>query len=717
MNTDLIALTKAAFQPGGPLETALREAGRPYKPNPAQQAYAEAVAATFEAGRDAQDRAGVSLLEAETGTGKTLGYLVPLCLALALRRERGFIATHTHQLMGAILEREAPVAIAVAEALTGVTLTAAQRLGVRAWLSPNAIASLLEAMRAENTQDARLPILENMLTYARDANSDGTLRGWLEENGELPQEVTAADVTLVSGNAPDADLHYARHIDESAEADLLIVSHAMLAVDILRYMRVLGDADDRPIALGVVDEGDHLPRALENAVTTHISAPMLLRLAETMGGASKKALTAAVEDFKAFMERVRRDYPVAERKRFYRLSDTGPAAACTQEARTHAMAIKKAIDGWAPIGARPRDIDNADIWSTDLHRFIQATEDASAMTAAALTWSPVLAFPTFSVVPLRAGRMVGRVLKPSRASNALPPKRAHLHSLVITSATLGDPGGKVHPFADYQHDLGLIQDAGRDWAYYLESISGRFSPTKFGSLKFAVSHSSAPVPPKPDEDGIADPEALAAWRDYVASVGALAHEEGGRTLILATSYNDAQAIGMKLRDAGVPALIESPDTNFQGLVEAFRTDPAAVFVTLRWEGLDLPGLITHLVISRIPFPNAGDLRMKVVKQELVESRGKSENEATGIMLARSARIARARLKQGIGRAIRQSTDKATIWFADARFPPPHTLTSDRALKMSPPINFYKPFDTAIPVRFREGLRETYGSAKLIPYRA
>ena len=135
------------------------------------------------------------------------------------------------------------------------------------------------------------------------------------------------------------------------------------------------------------------------------------------------------------------------------------------------------------------------------------------------------------------------------------------------------------------------------------------------------------------------------------------------------------------------------------------------------EGLDLPGLISHLVISRIPFPNAGDLRLKVLKQELIEARGKSESEATGIMLAKAARVARARLKQGIGRAIRQSSDAATVWFADARFPQPASMISDRAAKITPPVTFYKAFDTAIPLRFRQGLRETYGSARLIPYKA
>ena len=713
MMQDLTTLTKQAFAPGGPLEKALTAAGRTYKPNAAQQTYAEAVAATFMLGRDEQDRAGVALLEAETGTGKSLGYLVPLCLALALRRERGFVATHTHQLMSAVLEREAPVAIAVAEAMTGVTLVAAQRLGVRAWLSPTAIETLITAMREENSADDRLPVLEDLLTFAQDPDSTGTLRGWLDQSEGLPQDVEAADVTLVSGQSPDAKLHYQRHVDDSAEADLLIVSHAMLAVDILRYMRVLGDADDRPITLGVVDEGDNLPRALENAVTTHLSAPMLTRLAESMGGASGKALLKAVEEFKIFMDRVRREHPQAERNRFMRLSSTGLAAACTKEAREHALAIKRAIDAWAPIGAQAREINNAEVWSADLHRFIQATEDTATPATAALSWSPVLTFPTFSVVPLRAARMVGRVLKPGKASNAQPPKRAHLHSMVITSATLGDPGGKPHPFGDFQQELGLIQD----WAYYLESLSGRFAPSKFGEMQFAVSHPSAPTPPKPDENGGIDLEAQAAWREYVASVAVQAHQEGGRTLVLATSYADAEGIGEKLRAQGIQPLVEDLGTDFQDLIRRFTDNPAAVMITLRWEGLDLPGLISHLVISRIPFPNPGDLRLKVLKQELIEARGKTEREATGFMLARSARVARARLKQGIGRAIRQSTDKATVWFADARFPPPSSIVTDRTLKVSPPGNYFKAFDTAIPARFREGLRETYGSAKLIPYKA
>jgi ATP-dependent DNA helicase DinG len=142
---------------------------------------------------------------------------------------------------------------------------------------------------------------------------------------------------------------------------------------------------------------------------------------------------------------------------------------------------------------------------------------------------------------------------------------------------------------------------------------------------------------------------------YCASVIAEARSAGGRCLVLVPAYSDAEQLAPVLPEV----LLHRQGSPLKPLLDAYRATENACLVTpAGWVGLDLPGLVQRLVISRLPFPPR------------VDETGEVFSSALGTMLMK--------LSQGIGRAIRRPNDVATLWFADPRMPPPGILL-DRTL--------------------------------------
>ena len=101
--------------------------------------------------------------------------------------------------------------------------------------------------------------------------------------------------------------------------------------------------------------------------------------------------------------------------------------------------------------------------------------------------------------------------------------------------------------------------------------------------------------------------------------------------------------------------------------------PNGVLVTpCAWAGTDLPGLLGHVVIVRIPFPPPNAGRTELLRR-LLRAKGYDGN-AEGILRARDRRDTLRRLAQGLGRGIRTPDDHVEVWIADPRFPLPDTLT-------------------------------------------
>ncbi len=134
------------------------------------------------------------------------------------------------------------------------------------------------------------------------------------------------------------------------------------------------------------------------------------------------------------------------------------------------------------------------------------------------------------------------------------------------------------------------------------------------------------------------------------------------------------------------------------LLRDYRADEKAVLISpAAWEGVNLPSMVDQLVIPRIPFAPPERAREAVL--------GRSQAH-------RSVQRGQRKLKQGIGRALRRQSDKATLWVLDPRFPLPRELTADPT-RMVYSSDGLPQLMKAVPTRFTSGPFSKYSQARVI----
>jgi ATP-dependent DNA helicase DinG len=140
---------------------------------------------------------------------------------------------------------------------------------------------------------------------------------------------------------------------------------------------------------------------------------------------------------------------------------------------------------------------------------------------------------------------------------------------------------------------------------------------------------------------------------------ALVRAAGGRTLALFTSWRAMDAAAKALRDVLPWAILTQSDLPKPALIEAFKSDErSCLFATMGfWQGVDIPGPALSLVaIDRIPFPRPDEPLLQARRERL----GRAAFGA--IDLPRAATL----LAQGAGRLIRSPTDRGVVAILDPR---------------------------------------------------
>jgi ATP-dependent DNA helicase DinG len=562
---DLVERTRAAFQAGGPVAAAMAERGRRYVYQEPQIDYALRCAQAFAA---PPGKLGlVALLEAETGTGKSVGYLVPLCLACATGRARAIVSTYTLLLQHQILTEDFGIAGAAVRAMTGRALRAAPRLGLRNFVSRPRVLALREAMEVEGLLDKAAA--EALWSLAHDQPGDGTVRAWTERNGKLPDGVREADVCLISSEGADAE-EFRAHLQVAAGADIVVVTHALLVQSMLGWNAVIGRLAEgsTPFVNGVVDEADQLPKVAADVFSVRISIPMLRAVGARLPGAAGERVTRVVEATQAWFDQIRpaRGEPMVNLSAAAN-NATRAVAADRAGALAEVLKVAEAAQRAAEDAAAVRHL------AAELGQFRDACEDMSDNQVPVLRWSPVRAYAGFSVVPLKPGRLCARLWKPR---NDAP---AFLDHIVMTSATLDAPDSQLR-FYGFRNEIGLLG------GNYAPEISGRFAPRRFGRLRFVLPDPAVHVPAAEADGDDYDPEQASdpGWLGYAAEGVAAAAAEGGRTMVLGHSFRDTAAVCDRLRELCDQRLIEHrPGEKLADALIAFRADPGAILVQ-RFQG-------------------------------------------------------------------------------------------------------------------------------------
>ena len=611
-----------------------------------QDAMAEAVGHAIGSGEHLAVQAG-------TGTGKSLAYLVPAMAHAISHNSSVVVATATIALQRQLIDRDLPRLTPALAALLGREPTYAILKGRRNYLClhrlrtgpPDEPGETLFDPAAVSAVGGQVRRLTEWAADTATGDRDDLVPG-VEERAWRQVSVSAREC-LGAQRCPFGTQCFAeRARDEAGRVDIVVTNHALLAIDALEEFEVLPEHD-----VVIIDEAHDLVNRVTSAASAELSAPAVEAAARRCGRVLTAEDAGPLRAAGEAAERVMADIAAG------RLDDIpAPLAASLATVRDAAGACAAQVRAGASESAQ--DPERLAAWRAALAALDEVGATAGRMLAA---FGPEIADrpdvvwmdrppdaearrpPTLRVAPLDVGALLAERL-------------FRRQTVVLTSATLA-LGGSFEPLArqwglpadggsSAPADSAASAPAGLAWSGL--DVGSPFDHPRSGIL-YVASHL-----PQPGRDGLPGP--------YLTELRELIDAAGGRTLGLFSSMRAARQAAEELREQVSQPLLCQGDDGTAELVRRFIEDETScLFGTLSlWQGVDVPGRSLQLVvIDRIPFPRPDD-PLASARQRAVAARG-----GNGFMAVAAAQAALL-LAQGAGRLLRTMEDKGMVAVLDPR---------------------------------------------------
>jgi len=590
------------------------------------------------------------LVQAGTGTGKSLAYLVPALV----HGKKVLVATATLALQRQLVERDLPKIKAALDKELNRDISFAIYKGVGNYIclqkmnnapnDPEAQAVLEVSSLEGDAKRLRAWAQSANATGDRDDAPDVDRRVW-SANSVSGRECMGAD-ECPSGSKCFAALAKAK----AQTADIVVTNHTLLAIEIVDSHPILPERD----AI-VLDEAHEFMDRTTQAVTEEITAARVARAANMarkhLPGKASDALYKASEKFSKALGEYADDLKADPTKagRLEKLPSTLEAPL---------RAIKEAVASvTALISADAQIIDPNSM--AERARVKGALNEVSQTATKLLKpgHTHVLWFePTYSTL----------YLAPLAVSDVLRGNLLTQTPVIATSATL--TVGKS--FDAIARNIGFViggknEDEAEDDEERSEK-KGVMDPANLqildvGSPFDFANQGMLYLPkdlPEPGRDGPSI-EAL-------TELGELIQAAGGRTLALFSSWRGVEAADEHLRDVlaelKLPIITQRRGDSVGPLVDKFAKDEKSILLgTISlWQGIDVPGsACTLVVIDRIPFPRPDE---PVLSARAAEADAAGGSGFMQISLPRAALL----LAQGTGRLIRSLDDKGVVAILDSR---------------------------------------------------
>jgi ATP-dependent DNA helicase DinG len=576
------------------------------------------------------------LVQAGTGTGKSLGYLAPALAHLVKNPDqRIVVATATLALQAQLAGNDIPAAVAACHAVTGSTVT-------HAILKGRTNYACLYRVRDGMGQDQGSLFggteLVELLPAAEVSSKVGgevlTLRSWVEKEAEDRGTADRDDAPPHTAQAwaqvsipvreclgvqrcPYGSSCFVEKSRETARsAQLVVTNHALLAINAMHGGTALPEHQ-----AVIVDEAHELVARVTGAASHELSPQLVERVARRCLAwldddlaleflESAEGLRTALEA--APLERIEdRESAVVLAFQVVRdvvrrvVSAMGGSAEQDNDRRQAAAAAKEVFDVAERMAAlRSDDV----IWVADRERFGRQAHQAP-LSVSALMRENIFAE----------------------------------HPAVLTSATLKLGGG----FEAVAASVGLSGADAPPW-------HGLDVGSPFDYAKQGILYVARQLPP-PRRDGIT--------AETLAEIAELVWAAGGRTLGLFASQRAAEAAALHCRkELKDHVILCQGDAQLSELTRQFIENPSSsLFGTVSlWQGIDVPGDTCELVIiDKIPFPRPDEPLFQARQRAVAEAGG------NGFMQV-AATHAALLLAQGSGRLIRRLTDRGVVAVLDPR---------------------------------------------------
>lgn len=595
-----------------------------FAPRRQQQEMAEAVAATL-------DNNSLLIAEAGTGTGKTFAYLVPALLC----GQKVLISTGTKNLQDQLFHRDLPT---VRKAL-GVATTIALLKGRANYLCPHRL-QVTEA-------DGRLPPaqqdqLARVRSWAgRTESGDIAELDGIPEDAPIWPRVTSTTDNCLGGECPAfADCFVVKARKAAQAAEILVVNHHLFFADMALRDEGFGEVLPGFNAF-IFDEAHQLPDVASHFFGVNLGSRQLLDL-------SRDALLEIhaeapdpreAKDIAATLEKAVRDFRLSLGRFARRAPWQGGGSAmdvlrqALGELEAYLESVAECGKGLERCWRRSQELQARLLRFVDGIESIAAAPDVEMADTEAAQKSAILWFETtprgfmLHETPLDIGDTFRSYVDRQKSA------------WIFTSATLAVGSS----FAHFAHGLGLDENCGRQWD----------SPFDYPRQTLMY---LPPQMPEPNSPGYTEAVVQAALPVLAAS--------RGRAFFLMTSHRALKAAAELLRDYIAYPLLVQGDAPRGELLDRFRAAGNAVLVGTSsfWEGVDVRGeALSCVIIDKLPFAAPDD---PVLAARLAAMREQGINPFMQHQLPQAV----ITLKQGVGRLIRDVSDRGVLMICDPRLP-------------------------------------------------
>jgi len=632
LDSDFVERVRAIFAPDGLLAKA-----RNFEYRPQQQEMAAAIAQTLEEERHL-------VVEAGTGVGKSLAYLVPATLFALEKKKKAIISTHTINLQEQLLHKDIPIA----KKILPVEFEAALMKGRQNYLCPRRLQRAIQnANELFNTTEQA--DLARLADWAR-ATMDGTLSDLpLEPDPKVWTQVCSEAhicTAKTCGQNPRCFFQQARK--RLLAADVVVINHTLLFM-------LLGSPEEQeereegylfPNDFLIFDEAHTIEQTASRQIGIGISQyglrATIQRLYNTR---SKKGLFTVTRDAAGVTLAASL---VDEADRFFSAIDE--RANFKKDGREYRVREVDFVDDQITgrlaalqvrIGEVVRKTED-ELLKAELQELGRRIGEAREGIAVFLQQSA----EEYVYWIERTGKTARNITLNAAPIDVAPVLRRMLFrddcTSVMTSATLA---------------------VGRpDLAYFRRRIGADDAePLQLGSpFDFQKQMKLFVVRKMPDPRDAGYSAALAEW------VARFVEDTEGRAFVLFTSYRSMQQLALEMESffakKKMNLLVQGKGAPRSLLLEQFKTTPRSVLFGTDsfWMGVDVPGeALSNVIITRLPFA-VPDHPLTEAKLELIQARG--GDAFTEYSLPEAI----LKFRQGVGRLIRSKSDNGIIVILDNR---------------------------------------------------
>ena len=610
------------------------------------------------------------LIEAGTGTGKSLAYLIPAAHWATRNDQRVVVSTHTINLQEQLLKKDMPIV----HEIVNRDLQASIMKGRGNYLCPRRL-DTLRRRKPANMEELRT--LAKVLVWMQNGCSgdrgDLSLRAgewntWTRLSAQDEDCTTFRCASEMNGVCP-----YYRARRRAETAHILITNHALLITDANIENRVLPEYLNL-----IVDEAHHLEDAITDGLSRRIDEKLILALLREIGAGRSSTL-------RELLSAARTTVPAPDLARLDRFVENTVDTLGIMNAKVrkyfralYDFAVSHDRGGRYQMRLLNSHRDsgsfaNAQTAWKQLAEYFLAVADALGHLARALPRYEQYRIPDFDDYR-------GEIRSHLHFLNALHDQLEHFtfdpDSNMVYSVTPGDKaerlrihisplhvGPLMEEFLNQRKESIILTGATLRTQGNFDHIKERLYADHYETVAlgspFDYMRSTLVYVP----DDIPEPSQRSAYQKMVErGIVELAAELEGRVLVLFTSYaqlrETSRAITPRLKLGDIVVYDQSFGTSRDALLQSFKSAKRAVLMGTRsfWEGIDIPGEdLSAVVIARLPFA--------VPTDPIFSARSEAYENAFPQYAVPDAIL---RFRQGFGRLIRSSSDRGIVAIFDKR---------------------------------------------------